>query len=645
MVNRPQDQEINIAYHSALKECQFEYRRIIAEAVNNIKKEASKNTKSLFAMINSAKKPKEQLPKKMTYANRIITSNSEKAIAFHEHFTASMTSTEAEIADDTVYDIFANFWSGANESLWLGFTNSVSTEDADSAIQDIDPGKSPGSSSLTVKTAKMVSPELAKLMTGVINTIFDTSIVPRCWKEALLHPIPKKRNKKEIINYRGIAMQSVVSKIIDRIITQKLTIIISQLIPDVQHGFMKSRSTTTNLLEITSYINNSLASKLSVDVIYFDIAKAFDQLDHFTLIAKLAKLGTPFNILKLISNYITRRLYNITFEGNIYLSITSNCGVPQGSHIGPLLFLAFCTDVVNYVSFGRISQYADDTKHYTCICIKNESDVTRLQADIDNFSRWCADSRLKINETKSTHVLYSRSKNKPWTLLDVWRSYYVNGVEVCTRDTVQDLGVIFDLALNFKPQFANVVLRATQLLGFVWRKKNVIKNRKMMVILFKSIVLPVIEYAFTVWMSPIAPEMKLIEHIQRKFRRMVLKIAPNPSAINYMDYNKRLVTVELLSIDQRLKIAQTLTAKKLKRNPEFVPTLNDYININLNVRNVRTQRAFVMQNVNTNFALRQPLSALQHTFNTYQYLFTDVEALCTTRTKLKNHFREINQMD
>lgn len=81
----------------------------------------------------------------------------------------------------------------------------------------------------------------------------ETSIVPHCWKEALLQPIPKKGDKKEISNYRGIAMQSVISKVIDKTLRKKLTSIITSLIPDVQHGFMKSRSTSTNLLEITSY--------------------------------------------------------------------------------------------------------------------------------------------------------------------------------------------------------------------------------------------------------------------------------------------------------------------------------------------------------------------------------------------------------
>lgn len=374
-----------------------------------------------------------------------------------------------------------------------------------------------------------------------------------------------------------------------------------------------------------------------MDVIYFDIAKAFDKLDHHTLLIKLAKLGTPYNILKLIANYLNGRNYKIYLEGNPYLSLSTNCGVPQGSHIGPLLFIAVCADIINYITNSKISQFADDTKLY--LSIKKETDVNILQNDINNFSKWCSDNKLEINATKTTHVLYSKSSNKPT------KAYYLNGVVISPSDTVVDLGVTFDSSLNFKPQFANIVLKATQLMGFIWRKNKIIKNKQIMITLFKSIVLPVIEYASTVWMSPMAPEMKLLEQIQRKFTRMILKIPPNPSLPNYMNYNTRLTKLNLLSIDQRLKISQLIMAKKLKLNPERVPSLNDYINLNLSNRNLRTKCTFELKKATTNFALRQPMSALQSTYNTYQHLINEVEAHSTTRAKLKNYFNEINKIE
>lgn len=210
MTKTPHDQEVKATYHTSLKNCQNEYHRITAIAVENIKKEATKNTKSLFSMLNSEKKPKESLPKKMKYNNMTITTNEEKALAFQDLFSAAMSTNTALLTDDAVYDIFVASWSGVNEYLWHDFLNMVNTEEVELAILDMNPNKSPGASNLTVKTAKLVSTELSNIMTKVINTILETSTVPCCWKEALIQPIPKKGKRNEINNYRGIAMQSVI---------------------------------------------------------------------------------------------------------------------------------------------------------------------------------------------------------------------------------------------------------------------------------------------------------------------------------------------------------------------------------------------------------------------------------------------------
>lgn len=213
-------------------------------------------------MLNTEKKPKEKWPKIMIYNGKTITSTNDKVLAFHDLFSAIMTSSATPITEDTVYDVFISSWSNSNEELWHEYINSVTNPEVESVILEMDPNKSPGPSNLSSKTAKLVTSELSTLMTKVLNTILETSIVPRCWKESLLQPIPKKGDRKEIKKYRGIAMQSIISKVIDKIITKKLSSIISCLIHEIQHGFTKSRSTSTNLLDITSYINNSLTAGL-----------------------------------------------------------------------------------------------------------------------------------------------------------------------------------------------------------------------------------------------------------------------------------------------------------------------------------------------------------------------------------------------
>lgn len=145
-----------------------------------------------------------------------------------------------------------------------------------------------------------------------------------------------------ICNYRGIAIQNIFAKIFDKMLTSKLYEIYRNIIPNFQHGFMKGRSTTSNLVDISFFVIDGLADGCIVDAIYLVIEKAFDKLDHETLITKLSTLSTPYNVIQLLHSFISIRKYVLSLNGQRSDNIIySNCGVPQG-YIGPLLYIVFC---------------------------------------------------------------------------------------------------------------------------------------------------------------------------------------------------------------------------------------------------------------------------------------------------------------
>lgn len=148
-------------------------------------------------------------------------------------------------------------------------------------------------------------------------------------------PIPKKGDTNDIENYRGIAMQSVLPKIFDAALTKKIYDHLESIIPACQHGFMKKRSTATNLAEITNTSN-----KNRVDVLYFDFSKAFDRVDHAILAEKITKLAMPYSLYSTVMNFISHRIYQIKADGTIYSEkFIAPSSVPQGTHCGPLLYL------------------------------------------------------------------------------------------------------------------------------------------------------------------------------------------------------------------------------------------------------------------------------------------------------------------
>lgn len=437
----------------------------------------------------------------MMYQGASLKTFIDKALAFADHFSSAMTSADTPLSYDGIFDLFTAHH--VDNPAWSDHVHMVAEEEIKENINSLCKRKSPGLSLLSPVLAKLLIEELIILLHSVIST--NVNQIPLCWKKALLQPIHKKGAKTDVIKYCGIAMQSVIGKIIDKIITRRLKQGILPLIPDCQQGFVPYRSTTTNLLTKTSCIMDALSEECTVGVVYFDIAKVFDKLNQRMLIKKLIKTGIPINFVKLIQNFVSKRV--LAFDGEKHnVPISSSSGVPQGSHIGPILFVAFCIDVTDYITFSRILQYADDTKLY--LKIKVESDEWKLQMDIYNLSKWCEDRGLQLNNEKTVHVTYRRPINDSNK-----NEYIVNAKKVAKCELYKDLGMLFDQHLRFKQQTANIVSRAIVIIGFLSRKHTKLKNINIIRTLYVTLLLPILEYCSCVWMSEAVGEMQLIEQV------------------------------------------------------------------------------------------------------------------------------------
>jgi len=173
-----------------------------------------------------------------------------------------------------------------------------------------------------------------------------------------------------------------IPKTFEPIITSQLQHLCSSLIPPCQHGFVKRRSTTTSLLELTSFVIDGLNKKLQTDVIYTYFSKAF-------------QLGFPCNLLTWISSYLNGRTQRVIFKNAASQLIYMTSGVPQGSHLGPLLFTFFINDLPSIIAHSRVQMYADDVK--LCLSYKDIASGCNLQSDIDCFQGWCEYNLLNLN--------------------------------------------------------------------------------------------------------------------------------------------------------------------------------------------------------------------------------------------------------
>lgn len=157
--------------------------------------------------------------------------------------------------------------------------------------------------------------KLLPIIAQYLSNVMEFGIIPYEWKHSFIVPIPKKGEKHDISNYRGIALQSVIPKIFEKLLTSKLRKHLNQLIPKHQHGFVEGKSTTTNLIETTQFIQEQIHKGNQVDVIYFDFSKAFDRVNHTLLARKLAACSMPFAAYFTTMNFIIGRYYTLKVNG------------------------------------------------------------------------------------------------------------------------------------------------------------------------------------------------------------------------------------------------------------------------------------------------------------------------------------------
>lgn len=367
---------------------------------------------------------------------------------------------------------------------------------------------------------EIVSP----IIQNATNTIALTGRFPDDWKTSFISPIPKKGSSVNVENYRGIAMQSCIPKIMDKFITKLLYEFLGDTISGNQHGFRKGKSTTTNLIEITQLIHNN-SKQSQIDVIYFDYSKAFDHIRHDLLAVELCKLSMPYNFYRLIMNFVIGRKYILKVDNIIRnIEIEPKSSVPQGSHFGPVLYILFTNDV----GLDELC-YADDTKLYQVI--NNMNDRNLLQAKFIKLENWADENGLTLNPTKTYHVSYGKRI--------LHSMYFLKNQIIAETDIVRDLGVYFDKGLTFKYHIDHINKRALQMIGAARRYVTGINHPILMARIYGTYIQPILEYCSVVWNQNRLTYNNSLTLVHKKVTRITLNIYHNMDQNRYIAYDKR----------------------------------------------------------------------------------------------------------
>ena len=240
-----------------------------------------------------------------------------------------------------------------------------SYDDVISAIKEIDINASSSPNDIPAKVLHKCCEHIAYPIWRIWKRSFDTGTIPSELKMQFITPVFKKGDKRKAGNYRPISLTSHIIKIFERIVRRNIISYLetNKIITDTQHGFRSGRSCFTQLLDHMENIYKNLQENKEVDVIYLDYAKAFDKVDHEILLVKLKKLGIKGKLLQWIKDFLSNnRFQTVLVNGKRSFLASVLSGVPQGSVLGPLLFLVYINDLVNNIRGSKMSSFADDTK-------------------------------------------------------------------------------------------------------------------------------------------------------------------------------------------------------------------------------------------------------------------------------------------
>ena len=386
-------------------------------------------------------------------------------------------------------------------------------------VKDINISKSSGLenvSSFIVKEAFLsVLPEI----THMFNLSLTTSVFPTDWKKALIVPIPKTGDLTQVKNFRPISLLPLPGKILEKLAHLQITshLEINSLLTDSQHGFRKGRSTIHSVAQLTNYINAKMDVGLPTLATFLDFRKAFDCVQHQTLLDKLEMLNIGADIIDWVKSYLTSRVQRVYANGTYSSYKTILQGVPQGSVLGPLFYIVYANDLVNVVKYCKVALYADDTVLYTAAGNFGQS-VTAMQKDINSIAKWCMQNGISANVDKSkVMVLGTNNSLKYLPPYEIkFGDFLLSSV-----NSYKYLGVTVDCHLNYNLHVNKIVASVSSKLKQFQRMRSFL-TIKAALLVYKSMMLPVLEYGDLFLSAATVKNRRRLQVLQNKGLRCAL---------------------------------------------------------------------------------------------------------------------------
>ena len=534
------------AFNAATTEIRQSKRSYEQKLACNIKNDS----KSFYAYVRSKQNVQDKVGPLEDSAGNIISQGFLMAEDLNGYFSSVFT--KEDISSLPVAD--AKFQGAKSD--YLG-PLVVTPELVAKKIKAMKDNKSPGVDGIPPKLLMETVEQISIPLARVFNLSLKEGVVPFEWNEANIIPLFKKGSRNKSENYRPVSLTSVICKLLERLIKDHMVefLVKHKLLNSSQHGFLKARSCLTNMLCFLEEITKWIDVGSPVDIIYLDFQKAFDKVPHQRLLLKLKAHGIGDSITDWIEQWLTDRRQRVVVDGEVsnWKSVLSE--VPQGSVLGPILFLIYINDLDDSIT-SNVLKFADDTKLFRKV--NTDGDKQHLQNDLDRLVKWSEKWQMLFNFGKCK-CLHTGHGN-----LNV--NYKMGDTVLGTNVKEKDLGVTISADMKVSEQCGIAASKGNQILGLI-RRNITYKGKKLIIPLYKAIVRPHLEYCIQAWSPYRKKDIDTLERIQRRATKMIPELRD-------------------LSYEERLKECglTTLETRRLRGDQiEVFKILNGYENIDRNM--------------------------------------------------------------
>lgn len=473
-------------------------RELVKQQEENIVR--SNNLGLFYRYVNSRVKYRRSIGALIDDNGAIVTSDTVKANMFNEYYAS------IGILDDNNIPSCPIVVSSTLETVSFSETSVVS------AINKLKSNLSSGPDGLPPVLFKRLKYCLARPLSMIFTQLMSVGTVPHEWTEAIIVPIFKKGAAGSVSNYRPISLTCVVSKIMERIVVKCMYehLMNCEVLSNIQHGFVKGRSTCTNLLECVNDWTLAVQNKQGVTIAYIDFARAFDTVSHKKLIVRLFSYGIRGALLQWIEKFFENRTHQTRVGQCLSGAAHLLSGVVQGSGIGPMMFLIFIDELAKLLECHGVTAklFADDVKVY--LIITTVDDVAKLQGAINLITDWAREWQLQVSVNKCNLL------NIGHVPFDV--TYHINGSSLSYQSNCRDLGVIITHDLSPSIHISEIVAKAHQRANIILRC-FMSNDKSLLLRVFLVYVRPILEYCSVVWWPCTKKDTDCIEKVQRQFKK------------------------------------------------------------------------------------------------------------------------------